>query len=100
MRCQPHIIINQLDVRCKTVSAGQVLDFGKKERRCVLALNAKAVCFFNRFINRLVAVEFSASGKMAKFGNNIFKNATKLQSIELPSKIQHYLKDRYKLNKK
>lgn len=51
---------------------------------------AYAICdgAFDSFINRLVAVEFSASGKMAKFGNNIFKNATKLQSIELPSKIQ------------
>ncbi len=51
---------------------------------------AYAICegAFDSFISRLVAVEFTATGRMAKFGNNIFKNAIKLQSIELPSKVQ------------
>lgn len=52
--------------------------------------NAYGICegAFDAFIQRIVSVDFSATSRMAKFGENIFKNAVKLESFSIPSKVQ------------
>lgn len=43
---------------------------------------------FDNIVSRLISVEFAANSQLTKLGNNVFKNATKLTSISLPTKVQ------------